>query len=97
MHHGFEMANAVSSVSLTKGFPIETMRSMAEVVRLATEDDMSARARLVEMCFSANKSTISALARPLRKTWFVAATGSSDRTRAWLLPKQANIIVTTVS
>ncbi|CAB3771172.1 hypothetical protein B7G54_10755 [Burkholderia puraquae] len=33
----------------TKGFPTETMRTVAEVVRLAIDNNMSARARLVEV------------------------------------------------
>jgi len=33
----------------TQGFPIETMRSVAELVRLAIDNNMSARARLVEI------------------------------------------------
>jgi hypothetical protein len=32
-----------------KGFPTETMHSMAELVKLAIENNMSARARLVEV------------------------------------------------
>ncbi|ADG20589.1 hypothetical protein GCT19_21280 [Paraburkholderia sp. CNPSo 3155] len=35
----------------TKGFPTETMRSAAEVIRLAIDNNMSARARLVEVVF----------------------------------------------
>ncbi|MEX3859796.1 MULTISPECIES: hypothetical protein [Paraburkholderia] len=35
----------------TKGFPSETMRSAAEVIRLAIDNNMSARARLVEVVF----------------------------------------------
>lgn len=33
----------------TKGFPTETMRTVVEVVRLAIDNNMSARARLVEV------------------------------------------------
>jgi hypothetical protein len=33
----------------TKGFPTETMRSVVEVVRLAIDNNMSARARLIEV------------------------------------------------
>ncbi|MDN7856267.1 hypothetical protein [Burkholderia cepacia] len=33
----------------TKGFPTETMRTVTEVVRLAIDNNMSARARLVEV------------------------------------------------
>ncbi|CAL8480889.1 hypothetical protein [Caballeronia sp. S22] len=33
----------------TKGFPTETMRTAVEVIRLAIDNNMSARARLVEV------------------------------------------------
>jgi len=35
----------------TKGFPTETMRTAVEVIRLAIDSNMSARARLVEVVF----------------------------------------------
>ena len=35
----------------TRGFPTETLRTMAEVARLAVENNMSARARLIEVVF----------------------------------------------
>jgi hypothetical protein len=35
----------------TKGFPTETMRTAAGVIRLAIDNNMSARARLVEVVF----------------------------------------------
>jgi hypothetical protein len=35
----------------SRGFPTETMGSVAEVVRLAIDNNMSARARLVEIVF----------------------------------------------
>ena len=40
----------------TKGFPAETMRDMAEVVKLAIENNMSARARLVEIVFQQERT-----------------------------------------
>jgi hypothetical protein len=40
----------------TKGFPAETMRNMAEVVKLAIENNMSARARLVEIIFQQERT-----------------------------------------
>jgi hypothetical protein len=40
----------------TKGFPTETMRALAEVVRLAVDNNMSARARLVEIVCSQEKT-----------------------------------------
>ncbi|MBB5498282.1 hypothetical protein [Paraburkholderia sp. MM5384-R2] len=38
-------------LSSTKGFPTETMRTAVEVIRLAIDSNMSARARLVEVVF----------------------------------------------
>ncbi len=35
----------------TRGFPTETLRTVAEMARLAIENNMSARARLVEVVF----------------------------------------------
>jgi hypothetical protein len=35
----------------TRGFPTETLRTVADVARLAIENNMSARARLVEVVF----------------------------------------------
>ena len=35
----------------TRGFPTETLRTVADVARLAIENNMSARARLVEVAF----------------------------------------------
>jgi len=35
----------------TRGFPTETMRTAVEVIRLAIDNNMSARARLVEVVF----------------------------------------------
>ncbi|MEA3092041.1 MAG: hypothetical protein QOJ04_3383 [Caballeronia sp.] len=40
----------------TKGFPAEAMRNMAEVVKLAIENNMSARARLVEIVFQQERT-----------------------------------------
>lgn len=40
----------------TKGFPTETMRAAAEVVRLAIDNNMSARARLVEVVCQREKT-----------------------------------------
>ena len=49
----------------TKGFPTETMRSVAELVRLAIDNNMSARARGWSRSFpSRNRPTISPSARP---------------------------------
>ena len=54
----------------TRGFPTESMRSVAEVVRLAIDNNMSARG-WSRSPSSTNEATISLSARPWRKTAFV--------------------------
>jgi hypothetical protein len=82
----------------TRGFPTETMRSMAEVVRLAIDNNMSARARLVEIVLE-QETTYDVI---------VGTTLAEDRVCVpqletavavvlGLLPDQVNILVTTVS
>lgn len=80
------------------GFPTETMRTVAEVVRLAIDSNMSARARLVELVFQQEKTY----------DIVVGTTLGEDRVCApqleaalavvlGLLPEHVNITVTTVS
>lgn len=82
----------------TKGFPTETMRSVAKVVRFAIDNNMSARARLVEVVCQQEK-TYDVL---------VGTTMVEDKVCApqleaavavvlGLLPEQINILVTPVS
>ena len=40
----------------TNGFPTEVMRALAETARLAIDNNMSARARLVEIVFQQDKT-----------------------------------------
>ena len=82
----------------TRGFPTELMRSLAKVVRLAIDKNMSARARLVEIVFQHEQTYDIA----------VGTTLTGDRVCApqleaaiavvlGLLPEQVNITVTIVS
>jgi hypothetical protein len=82
----------------TKGFPTEAMRSVAEVVQLAIDNNMSARARLVEIVFQQEKTY----------DVIVGTTRAEDRLCApqleaaiavvlGMLPDQLNILVTAVS
>jgi len=40
----------------TKGFPTETMRTVVDVILIAIDNNMSARARLVEVIFRQEKT-----------------------------------------
>ncbi|TAN27237.1 MAG: hypothetical protein EPN31_11905 [Castellaniella sp.] len=82
----------------TKGFPTETMRTAVEVIRLAIDSNMSARARLVEVIFRQESSYEVA----------VGSTSADDRLRApqleaaiatalGLRPAQIDIVVTVVT
>jgi hypothetical protein len=82
----------------TKGFPAETMRNMAEVVKLAIDNNMSARARLVEIVFQQERTYEIA----------IGTTTANDAVCAHQLEaaiavvlglevSQVNIVVTTVS
>ena len=81
----------------TKGFPTETMRAAAEVIRLAIDNNMSARARLVEVVCRQEKTY----------DVTVGTTKAEDKACAphleaavavvlGLLPDQINMTVTTV-
>ena len=82
----------------TRGFPTETLHTVADVARLAIENNMSARARLVEVVY-----------RDQDKAYdiFVGTTMSEDRrcaaqlevavaTVLGLLPEQITLTVDTV-
>ncbi|HEX2518410.1 MAG TPA: hypothetical protein VHK04_02590 [Castellaniella sp.] len=82
----------------TKGFPTETMRTAVEVIRLAIDSNMSARARLVEVIFRQESCYEIA----------VGSTSVDDRLRApqleaaiatvlGLRPAQIDIVVTVVT
>ena len=81
----------------TKGFPTELMRSMAEVVQLAIDNNMSARARLVEIVFQQEQTYDIAVGTTLMKDSVCAPQlEAAISTVLGLLPEQVNITVTTV-
>lgn len=82
----------------TKGFPTEKMRTAVEVIRLAIDSNMSARARLVEVVFQQESSYDIAvgttfaddrLCAPQLEAAIAAVLG--------LQPAQINIFVTVVT
>jgi hypothetical protein len=82
----------------TKGFPTETMRTVAEVVRLAIDSNMSARARLVELVFQQEQTYDIVVGTTLVEDSVCAP--QLEAAIALVLglpPEQVNIIVTTVS
>jgi hypothetical protein len=82
----------------TRGFPTELMRSVAEVVRLAIDNNMSARARLVEIVFQQDHAYEIAVGTTLAEDSVCAPQLEAALALVLgLLPEQVNIIVTTVS
>ena len=82
----------------TKGFPTELMRSVTEVVRLAIDNNMSARARLVEIVFQQEQTYDIAVGTTLMEDSVCAPQlEAAISTVLGLLPEQVNITVTTVS
>ncbi|MEZ0605676.1 hypothetical protein ACAX43_26420 [Paraburkholderia sp. IW21] len=82
----------------TKGFPTETMRTVAEVVRLAIDSNMSARARLVELVFQQEKTYDIVVGTTLVEDRVCAPQlEAALAVVLGLLPEQVNITVTTVS
>ena len=81
----------------TKGFPTETMHSVAELVRLAIDNNMSARARLVEIAFQQEQTYNIAVGTTLMEDSVCAPQlEAAISTVLGLLPEQVNITVTTV-
>lgn len=81
----------------TRGFPTETMRSVAEVVRLAIDNNMSARARLVELIQEEENTYDVIVGTTLAED--AACVPQLEATVAVVLglrPDQVNILVTTV-
>ncbi|MFM0175435.1 hypothetical protein [Paraburkholderia sediminicola] len=83
----------------TRGFPTETLRTVADVARLAIENNMSARARLVEVVFRDQDNAYDVV---------VGTTVAEDRlcaaqlevalaTVLGLLPEQLTLMVNTVA
>lgn len=82
----------------TKGFPTETMHSVAELVRLAIDNNMSARARLVEIVFQHEQTYDIAVGTTLMEDRVCAPQlEAAVSVVLGLLPEQVNINVTTVS
>ena len=82
----------------TKGFPTETMRSVAEVVRLAVDNNMSARARLVEIVFQQEKTYDVVVGTTCAEDRLcVPQLEAAIAVVLGLLPDQMNILVTVVS
>ncbi len=82
----------------TKGFPTELMRSVAEVVRLAIDNNMSARARLVEIVLQEEQTYDIAVGTTLMEDSVCGPQlEAAMAVVLGLLPEQVNITVTTVS
>ena len=82
----------------TKGFPTELMRSVAEVVRLAIDNNMSARARLVEIVLQEEQTYDIAVGTTLMEDSVCAPQlEAAIAVVLGLVPEQVNITVTTVS
>ncbi|MFL9858709.1 hypothetical protein PQR72_23770 [Paraburkholderia madseniana] len=82
----------------TRGFPTELMRSVAEVVQLAIDNNMSARARLVEIVFQQEQTyDIAVGTTPMEDSVCPPHLEAAIAVVLGLLPEQVNITVTTVS
>ncbi|MBK5124322.1 hypothetical protein IQ288_31265 [Burkholderia sp. R-69980] len=82
----------------TRGFPTETMRTVVEVVRLAIDSNMSARARLVEVVFRQEQGYDIAVGTTLVEDRVCAPQLEAAISVVLGLPTgQVNVIVTTVS
>ncbi|MFM0175850.1 hypothetical protein [Paraburkholderia sediminicola] len=82
----------------TRGFPTESMHSVAEVVRVAIDNNMSARARLVEIVLQRDQTYDVAVGTTLAEDSVCAP--QLEAAIALVLglpPEQVNITVTTVS
>lgn len=81
----------------TRGFPTETMRTVVEVVRLAIDSNMSARARLVEVVFRQEQTYEIAVGSTLVEDRACAPQlEAAIAVVLGLLPEQVNIAVTVV-
>ncbi|MEA3113209.1 MAG: hypothetical protein QOG58_3008 [Caballeronia sp.] len=81
----------------TKGFPTETMRSVAELARLVIDNNMSARARLVEIVYQQEQTYDIAVGTTLMEDSVCAPQlEAAIAVVLGLLPEQVNITVTTV-
>ncbi|CAM2157606.1 hypothetical protein ABLT15_34745 [Paraburkholderia tropica] len=82
----------------TKGFPTEVMHQVAELTRLAVDNNMSARARIVEIAFRYEKAYDINIGTTLAEDRLCASQlESAIATVMGLLPEQVNIFVHTVT
>jgi hypothetical protein len=82
----------------TKGFPTELMLQVAEVTRLAVDNNMSARARIVEIVYRHDKAYDITVGTTLAEDRICAAQlESAIATVMGLLPEQVNISVHAVT
>lgn len=82
----------------TRGFPTESMRTVAEVVRLAIDNNMSARARLVEVVCRQEKTYDVVVGTTMAEDKFCAPQlKAAVAVVLGLLPDQINITVTPVT
>src|SRR5690349_18907105 len=82
----------------TKGFPTELMLQVAEVTRLAVDNNMSARARIVEIVYRHEKAYDITVGTTLAEDRICAVQlESAIATVMGLLPEQVNIFVHAVT
>jgi len=82
----------------TKGFPTETMRNVADVARHAIDNNMSARARLIEITNDQDKTYDVVVGTTLVEDRVcVPQLEMAIGTVLGLLPHQINILMTIVS
>ena len=80
----------------SRGFPTETMHSVAEVVRLASDNNMSARARLVVISEQERTYEIAVGTTLVEDSVCAPQLEAAIAVVLGLQPVQVNIIVTTV-
>jgi hypothetical protein len=82
----------------TQGFPTELMQQVAELTRLAVDNNMSARARIVEIVYRHDKAYDITVGTTLAEDRICAAQlESAIATVMGLLPEQVNIFVHAVT
>jgi hypothetical protein len=82
----------------TKGFPTELMHQVAQVARLAIDNNMSARARIVEIVFRHEKAYDITVGTTLAEDRICAPQlESAIATVMGLLPEQVNVLVEPVT
>ncbi|APR34835.1 hypothetical protein [Paraburkholderia sp. SOS3] len=82
----------------TKGFPTEVLRQLADVARLAVDNNMSARARIVEIVFRQEKTYDITIGTTLAEDRLCSPQlESAIATVMGLLPQQVNVFVQVVT